>query len=167
MITWMFQSPERLKRVAVTFALTCVALTILLTIVRVHDLASHRPPAEPTYGTTTESNAVATGLLPPSPSPEPAPATTEYGPATPIALEAAQAFLQGDRSRFAELAQPDVVESANEAPTPGGQITAPGRVLLGGPTQQKILVPTSEGDLTLTMIVIDGAWKVAGMEYAK
>lgn len=164
MITWMFQSMTRLKRVSLGFVLIVLTLMSLLTIARINGIKTHQPP---TNNTWTTAEPVATGLLPPSPATEPAPATAEYGPSTPIALEAVQAFLQGDHARFAELAQAEAVESVNEAPTPGGQISAPGRIVLGGPTQQQVLVPTTDGDLTLTMIVVDGAWKVAGMEYAK
>lgn len=163
MITWMFQSPQRLKRVMLLTLLAIPTLLVLLTITRLQGLPD--PAAQPSIDATTESTA--TGLLPPSPAPLDGPTTPEYGPSTPIALEAAQAFLQGDRARFAELAQPDAVESVNEAPTPGGRITGQARISLGGPTQQEVKVPTSEGELTLTMIVVDGAWKVAGMEYAK
>jgi hypothetical protein len=164
-INWMFQNPARLKRVGLAFTLTCLVLTVLLTIARINGISQHRPPT--TNNTWTTAEPTSTGLLPPSPAVEPAPATPSYGPSTPIALEAVQAFLQGDHARFAELGQQNVVEAVNDSPTPGGEITGPGKIHLGGPTQQVVLVPTTDGELTLTMIVVDGAWKVAGLEYSK
>jgi hypothetical protein len=41
------------------------------------------------------------------------------------------------------------------------------RVLLGGPTRQRVLVPTTTGDLVLDMVVVDGGWVAADMEYKK
>jgi hypothetical protein len=161
MINWLFDNPQRLKIVAAGTGALIVIMFIAFTLTRIQ----HLPSANPTPSASAESTA--DGLLPPSPAPEEGSPLPEYGPSAPIALEAVQAFLQGDHAKFARLGQPEAVESVNDAPQPppGQEITGDVKTLLGGPTRQKVSVPTTDGDLVLDMVVVDGAWKVMSIEY--
>lgn len=167
MINWIFYSTRRLKITTAWFVAVVVILFATLTASRL----SSTPALAPSEGSTPglRSETTETGLLPPSPAPNEASPTQNYGPSAPIALEAVQAFLQGDRAGFARLAQPDVVEDVDGAPSPppGQEIIGNVRVLLPGPTRQQVEVPTTDGPLILDMIIIDEAWKVMNMEYRR
>jgi hypothetical protein len=162
MIAWLFDSPQRLKIVAAGTAALIVIMFMAFTFSRMQGLAMAPSP-------TPSAESTSVSLLPPSPAPEEGSPLPQYGPSAPIALEAVSAFLLGDHAKFARLGQPDAVESVNDAPKPppGQRITGSAEVLLGGPTRQKVSVPTTDGDLVLDMVVIDGAWKVMSMEYAR
>lgn len=164
MIEWLFDSPQRLKAVAAGLAITCLVLFISLVLTRA---GSAPQPVAPV--STQAPEPVSTALLPPSPALEEASPTPQYGSSAPIAMEAVQAFLTGDRPKFARLGQQEAVESVNEAqiPPPGQRITGQVKTLLDGPTRQKVAVPTTDGDLVLDMVVVDGAWKVMSIEYAR
>jgi hypothetical protein len=77
------------------------------------------------------------------------------------------AFLLHDLARFNTLATPDLAERIGGSPQPKGEQRGAVRVLLGGPTRQRVLVPTTTGDLVLDMVVVDGGWVAADMEYKK
>jgi hypothetical protein len=160
---WLLDSPERLKLVAVGLAVASVVLLVTMALSR----SGGVPQPQPLPSETPET--VSTALLPPSPAVEEASPTPEYGSSAPIALEAVQAFLTGDRPKFARLGQQEAVETVNEAavPPPGQRITGNPKTLLGGPTRQQISVPTTDGDLVLDMVIVDGAWKVMSIEYAR
>ena len=161
MTNWLFKSKQHLEMVL----MAAVALTITLFLLFMVNALSKVPDAP--VGSTAAPEPASTGLLAPSPEQEAPPATTDYGSSIPVALEAVSAFLTGDRPKFASLAQPDAVELVNEAPVPHGSITASASTVLPGPTQQKINVPTTDGDLLLDMIIVDGSWKVLNIEDAK
>lgn len=167
MIAWLFDSKQRLQWVAVGLAVLSLVLFIALTTARLArlDLSVPAPTASEASAPTPDSTA--TGLLPPSPAADEPSPFQDYGSAAPIALEAVQCFLLGDRAGFAALAQQDAVEAVNEAPVPGGQITGQADVVLPGPTRQQVSVPTTDGDLLMDMIVVDSAWKVQSMEYRR
>jgi hypothetical protein len=159
MTAWLFDSPQRLKMMAAGAGALIIIMFMALTISRVRNL----PTMQPT------PTAQSTGLLPPSPASALGSPPPGYGPSAPIAMEAVSAFLLGDRAGFARLGQQEAVESVNDAPKPppGQRITGVVKVLLDGPTRQKVSVPTTDGDLVLDMIVVDGAWKVLNIEYAR
>jgi len=165
---WIFDSPERMKLVAIGLAVLSVVLMVALTLNRVAGSGGGRDMA-PAPVVSDEPYTGPTDLVPPSPAPEGASPTPDYGSSAGIALEAVNAFLLNDSTRFAELAQPEAVEGINEAPArPAGQeVTGRVKTLLPGPTRQQVLVPTTDGDLVLDMVVIDGAWKVMSIEYAR
>lgn len=167
MINWMFDNPRRLNLVTLAMALAIATLGVVFISGRINRIPQQSFDAPPTATATPESTA--TGLLPPSPAASAGSPTPDYGSSAPVALEAVQAFLLADHSGFARLAQPEAVESVNEAPAPpaGQQITGNVKTLLGGPTRQQVQVLTTDGPLILDMIVVDGAWKVQEIRYQR
>lgn len=164
MIEWLFDNPQRLKWTTIILAATCAALLMIMFL---RAASTGQVESAPAPAGTPEP--VSTALLPPSPAPEAASPTPEYGSSAPIALEAVQAFLTGNRPGFARLGQQEAVEMVNEAPIPppGQRITGAAKTLLDGPTRQKVSVPTTDGPLVLDMVVVDGAWKVMSIEYQR
>lgn len=164
MINYVFDNPRRLKVIAAGLATTLVMLFVVLTLNRMPDRTQST-----SVGPIIQGERTQTGLLPPSPAPDRASPTPNYGPSAPIALEAVQAFLQNDRTGLARLAQPEVMEGVDEAPKRPADVAITGtvKVIQPGPTRQRVQVPTTDGPMLLDMVVIDGAWKVMDMRYAR
>jgi hypothetical protein len=150
-------------------AVMVIVLAVLLTWSRVATTVQPVPPVATTEGfpDTASPEPTSSDLLPASPAPDEASPTQDYGSAAPIALEAVQAFLSGDRAGFARLAQPEAVEGVNDAPVPKGSISGEAETVLGGPTRQQIKVPTTDGSILLDMVVVNGAWKVMDLRYQR
>jgi len=165
-IKYIFDSPQRLRMISAGLAVAVLVLAIALTWTRLATLPTP-PAATPTEFATPDSTA--TDLLPASPAPEGASPTPYYGDSTTAALEAVQAFLLGDRAGFAEMAQQEAVESVNEAPVPppGQEIIGVPEITLDGPTRQQVRVNTTDGNLLLDMVIVDGQWKVMDLRYEK
>jgi hypothetical protein len=164
---WIFDSPERMKLVAIGLAVLSIVLMVALTLNRATGGGGQDMAPAPVV--SDEPYTGPTDLVPPSPAQEETSPTPDYGSSAGIALEAVNAFLLNDSARFAELAQPEAVEGINEAPArPAGQeVTGSVKTLLPGPTRQQVAVPTTDGNLVLDMVVIDGAWKVMSIEYGR
>lgn len=163
-VNWIFDSPARLRKVAVGTAIIICVLMVTLTIGRMPSppVASGPLPASSATPEPTSSE-----LLPVDPGTAEGSPLPEYGSSAPIALEAVNAFLLADHAGFARLAQQEAVEAINEAPDPkpGQQIIGVPTTVAGGPTRQTIDVRTTDGVLRLDMIIVDGAWKVLDMRY--
>lgn len=168
MITWLFDSPQRLRVAAVGLGVLVLIMLVTMTTLRLMTIPASPQPG-PTSLATPTPESTSTDLLPPEPAPYGASPTQDYGSSATIALEAVSAFLQGDRVRFAALGQQEVVEAVNDAPVPppGQEITGSPETVLDGPTRQKVQVPTTDGPIDLDMIVVDGAWKVMDMRYSR
>jgi hypothetical protein len=163
---WIFDSQRRMRWTVVGLAVGGLVLFMAVSLVRLAGLADV-PQADPT--TTAAPEPVSSALLPPSPAPQEASPTQTYGPSAPVALEAVSAFLLGDRRAFAALAQQQAVEAVNDAPVPppGQEVTGSPTLVLPGPTRQQVSVPTTDGPILLDMVVVDGAWKVLDLRYAR
>lgn len=158
-MNWIFDNPRRLLLSVVALTATALVLFVGLLGIRIARLV----PAE-AVGVPTPAS---TGLVPPTPTVLPTPESPTAPGSDPVALEAVSAFLLHDLGRFAALASPEVAEQVNEAPPAqdGAEVTGPAVIVHGGPTEQAVQVPTSLGDLDLTMTLTDGAWIVTSMEY--
>jgi hypothetical protein len=158
-MNWTFDNPRRLALVAAGAVVAGLVLFVVLLGLRVHRMADALAQPEP--------EVVPTALVPPTPTVLPAPASPTAPGSDPVALEAVNAFLLHDLTHFSTLASPEVAEQVIEAPPAqaGAVVTGPAVVVHGGPTEQIVQVPTSLGDLDLTLAWTDGAWIVTSMEY--
>lgn len=159
-MNWIFDNPKRLALVAAASLVAGLVLFVLLLGIRVARLV---PPADPTIA----AEPVSTALTPPTPTVLPVPASETAPGSDPVALEAVSAFLLHDLVHFSRLASPEVAEQVIEAPPAqdGATVTGPALIVHGGPTEQDVRVPTSLGDLDLTLAWTDDAWIVTSMEY--
>lgn len=157
MIERVFESTTSLKVWAAGLGVTVLVLLVALTALRMPD------------GPATEAapDPASTDLFPVAPGPDATSPLPDYGSAAPVATEAVIAWLLGDLRALESLVEPEVMEAAAEAPAPSGRVTGEATVLLDGPTRQKVSVPTSDGDIVLDMVVVDRAWTVMNMRYAK
>ena len=164
MIDWIFDNPRRMRRVALGIALAVLFLFLTATVARLKalpTLPAVTASTSPATTTTPQPQASRSQAFSASPTPD-------YGSSLPIALEAVQAFLDGDHAKYSSLASQQAAEDANDAVVDPGQVlTGAGKILLGGPTRQKVQVPTSMGKIILNMVEVDGAWTVDSMEMAK
>lgn len=161
-INWIFDTKENLT-VAIVAVVTVVAIAFLVIVIaeipaRPKGESRPTPTAKPSH----------TELIPPTTDPIPT-VTVSAGPSTLIALEAVDAFLSHDLTRFGRVALPAAVEAVSDTPAPpvaARKVTGKAIVRQGGTTQQTDEVPTSGGLLQLVMVVSGGGWKVSMMRYA-
>lgn len=152
---WIFQSPQRLRNTIIASVLVSLVLLVALTGTRIM-LAVGREPTVRIEASEPALTPSATATTTPAPTPT---------SSTPIALEAAQAFLAHDLRRFATLATPEAMEAAGAAPAPSQRLHGDASLLRDGPTRQDVRVPTTGAALLLNMVLVDGAWLVEDMRF--
>jgi hypothetical protein len=159
-ITWLFDSTQRLKAVAAGIGVLIVTLMVSLLVIAAQG-GSAAPAALP-----TPSGVEHTELVPPTEQ-EPTESPTPYvQPSQPIALEAVSAWLRYDLDDFGAVASPAALEAVSEAPRPaGGQEIEDSRVELGGPTRQTVQVDVTSGTIELVMVIDGERWVVQSLRY--
>jgi hypothetical protein len=159
MTRWIFWSTEHL--VATLAGIVFAALFALAVVVSLGGPAAGPTPAVPSSPSWRPSQAP----MPPTDAPPVTPLPSSLSP-TPIALEAADAFLAGDLERFARVALPAAVESASDAQAAaGGQLAGQAQVLDASGGKQTVQVPTTDGNLQMVMVQSAGRWRVESMRY--
>jgi len=160
MTNWILNSPARFRLVA---ALSVIAMGVLMIALLAVRVSRWEPATTPSAAPTV----VSTALTPPTPTDLPPTAATQIADSGPVAAEAVRSYLLNDVVGFSTVALPEVAEEVASAPAPksGGEITGVPVLVHGGPTQQDVQVPTTWGDLNLTMVREDDRWLVESMEY--
>jgi hypothetical protein len=163
--TWIFWSRQNLALALAGLLVLTIALLALVVSV------SPGPAAPSRAGADQQPPVVPSSASAPPVSPTPSPSVplSTVGQPEPIALEAADAVLGGDLSRFGRVALPAAVQAVSEADTAAlrrQDITGQPQVVDGSRADEiTVEVPITEGTLQMIMGVSQSAWKVSAIRY--
>lgn len=180
-MNWLFERPGRPQRVALVVVILALVLLVAILWFRVASLASSTrtpdvaasPAVSPSERLSPDQRLATPGPASPSASepltgqgPDatftPAPvetipqAFTDLGDPRPVALRSVRAWLAGRNSDLEGDLLPGVLDEAlANPPRRGARINGTARVTEPGPTASVVVVPTSRGDLSVSLVVVN------------